>query len=525
MASSLTPVVPYDGPPQDEPKPVPQTVRASGAQSPGQDLPPRWCCCRWSSGLGQHVKKATGTTPVRRVTAWDHRNDIAGWMATEDGSKWVVFLEGALLVGLSVLDNILSYAAYFVVRAFHGKLYTIVDVHLTLLPGLDIVLLSFAALGTASFIMMLILVECWKLPLFHEIMNFRLFFSAMPCGIVCAILLFHTKRTEWVPFAAVLVILVMIFAWCIHMRVRYAHQLNTLSRISLDISWLLALASGVTIIAIYGANAFDSLSFADEQSCPYAENVKMPVHMLTVDRWYCVPWDSKRSMDISRVPVTDVPVQLSCMASFINVFGVSINPHVVSCPAGCLRASSTAEVYGCGVYTVDSPICLAAIHAGVLSDEGGQATVYGRYGAGSYERCNRNSVLSLARSVGTSSYTLPVGAVTSSGAASLPQAFHFNNLPETREYVWLKRYDTVSAEAEAVEKSEPWTRLEATVSMRMAGIELTDDKIRLGTSAFDSQSSPMMQCELRAEGLLCRGLGAAVLELDFCRPEVFKCTG
>jgi hypothetical protein len=46
----------------------------------------------------------------------------------------------------------------------------------------------------------------------------------------------------------------------------------------------------------------------------------------------------------------------------------------VSCPRGCKSVGST--VYGTSVYTSDSPICKAAIHAGVITDAGGQFKLY-----------------------------------------------------------------------------------------------------------------------------------------------------
>ncbi|EFN54616.1 hypothetical protein CHLNCDRAFT_135134 [Chlorella variabilis] len=47
----------------------------------------------------------------------------------------------------------------------------------------------------------------------------------------------------------------------------------------------------------------------------------------------------------------------------------------VQCPAGCAAASR--DVWGTGVYTADSPVCKAAIHAGLITNtSGGVVTVY-----------------------------------------------------------------------------------------------------------------------------------------------------
>lgn len=243
-------------------------------------------------------------------------------------------------------------------------------------------------------------------------------------------------------------------------------------------------------------------------------------------------------------------------------FGVSIESHLVTCPVGCLRNFNTNDgtnVVGCGIYTVDSPICVAAIHAGALTDTGGQITVYGRLGVSVFQRCSRNSISSVERYVTQSGGTVSVTQPTSGGSSTfmadggrrltvtvptvldpqgntVPQAFHFNNdqpggLPQTHEYVWLKRYEKV--DAETAEDGKPWTQIEATVSLRFAGIELEDERIRIGQTApqqlfvqprpgqvFDVRPS---ECRIRDSGVACQGAGAAVVQLDFCRKEVKEC--
>merc|ERR1719359_2211506 len=104
-------------------------------------------------------------------------------------------IQGGIILTMSSIDNIMAYLTYFTVRAFHGRLYNIVDVHYALLPGIDVALICFASLGTLVFFVLIIFVECFKLSLFHELMNFRLFFSAMPCAIISVILLYHSERT------------------------------------------------------------------------------------------------------------------------------------------------------------------------------------------------------------------------------------------------------------------------------------------------------------------------------------------
>lgn len=63
----------------------------------------------------------------------------------------------------------------------------------------------------------------------------------------------------------------------------------------------------------------------------------------------------------------------------------------VTCPSGC----TSGTIYGTKVYTTDSPICVAAVHAGVIkSDKGGKVTVKVKSGQGSYSGSKANGVTS-----------------------------------------------------------------------------------------------------------------------------------
>jgi len=45
----------------------------------------------------------------------------------------------------------------------------------------------------------------------------------------------------------------------------------------------------------------------------------------------------------------------------------------INCPENCL--DSTGNVYGTDEYTEDSALCLAAIHAGVITNSGGDVKI------------------------------------------------------------------------------------------------------------------------------------------------------
>jgi hypothetical protein len=64
----------------------------------------------------------------------------------------------------------------------------------------------------------------------------------------------------------------------------------------------------------------------------------------------------------------------------------------VECPSGCL--AQPRSVWGADAYTTDSPVCLAAIHAGVIADRGGGLTVTIAPGQPAYRGSQRNGVRS-----------------------------------------------------------------------------------------------------------------------------------
>jgi hypothetical protein len=326
-----------------------------------------------------------------------------------------------------------------------------------------------------------------------------------------------------------------------------------------------AILCAIVLGLFFATDKLYLLTSSDTLGCPYAANERMPVYVQPLERWSCAPWDSDKPMLISRTPVNSVPVSLTCSDTFIAAFGLSIEPHLIHCPVGCLRTFSPLQgshVVGCGVYAVDSPVCVAAIHAGQLTDKGGQAIIYGRLGTSHFQRCSRNSITSVdryitqsgsivgvrpsAQSSGSSPFlanggrrlAVTVPTVLDAQGRSVPQAFHFNNdqpggLPQTREYVWLKKYEKTPSGHSGVEDGKPWTRIEATVSLRFAGIELFDEKINLGQGApqdlfikkkrgqvFDAKPT---ECSIGESGVVCTGAGAAVVQLDFCRKEVKQC--
>lgn len=498
--------------------------------------------------------------PVDAVEVWDERLDAGDEEMTTSRQLQA---ETALLIVFALIDNALCYYAFYVVFNYRDSLYNVVELQLALLPGLDIALLAFTITGTLCFVAIVVLVECIGFPWFHELMNARLLLSALPNAVILTIMLWLIELTHWIPAVALVSNCFFAFAWCLHMRMRYAEELSCLSKSSLDSAWVLSLLLAVGIAGLSAFSAVDILTKSAEMNCPVAANAKMPVYVTTQKSWHCAKFGE--SLDIWRKPEpSEQPRLLRCTDPYMAVFGASIEAHDFICPSGCIAFDmATESVTGCGTYAVDSSLCVAAIHAGVLTDRGGKARVYGRIGKPSFESCSRNAVLSARRDVmdvaGDENVLPTAGSGSSEFLASntggkrrldltppyvlditgrrVPQAFHFNNLPDTREFLWLKRYEEVNPTDDGIKSNAPWTRFVGIVSMRIGGVELVDEPVRLGLAeerplflrlsgqaapSSASQDTPS-ECTVRPSGVLCSGVGHAAVMLDFCRPEAKTC--
>jgi hypothetical protein len=65
-------------------------------------------------------------------------------------------------------------------------------------------------------------------------------------------------------------------------------------------------------------------------------------------------------------------IQATCSFDRTQIKDAYGTAHLVSCPPGCAQARA---LWGTNVYSGDSSICKAAIHAGILSDAGGEVVV------------------------------------------------------------------------------------------------------------------------------------------------------
>ncbi|CAK0894760.1 unnamed protein product, partial [Prorocentrum cordatum] len=298
-------------------------------------------------------------------------------------------------------DNVLCYVTFLAVRDRResGDLYSIVDLRLRLLAGIDTALLVFSIIGTAFFVSLVVFVECWKRPLFLELMTGRVYCSCIPCAVISSILLWNVENAHLSPFASLAITVLFIACWCLHVRLRFTRRLRLLSMIVVDTSWCLALMTLLGLVWLVFERQLHVLTSSDALDCPYVDNSRMPVQVLPLGARFCAGWGAPTY--IVREPVSSIT--LGCGDTFVDVLNASMEVHTVTCPAGCLAHISDSDtLVGCGVYTADSSVCLAAMHDGALTDAGGTTRVHGRLGLPSYRTCSMNGLISEARTVASS---------------------------------------------------------------------------------------------------------------------------
>ena len=83
-------------------------------------------------------------------------------------------------------------------------------------------------------------------------------------------------------------------------------------------------------------------------------------------------------------------IEAGCSFNGSQIKGEPGSTHLVSCPP----CGKDITIFGTETYTVDSPICTAAIHTGVISERGGEVTVMLEGGRPAYRGSKRNGVTS-----------------------------------------------------------------------------------------------------------------------------------
>lgn len=105
---------------------------------------------------------------------------------------------------------------------------------------------------------------------------------------------------------------------------------------------------------------------------------------------------------------------------------------LINCPENCLKEGGI--VWGTGIYTHNSAICRAAIHAGVLQDEGGLVEVIKKAGVSNYEASTNRLITSTAYAQWPVAFTV---ARPNALAIKLSQSFKGKEPEQPRSFLEL----------------------------------------------------------------------------------------
>lgn len=96
-------------------------------------------------------------------------------------------------------------------------------------------------------------------------------------------------------------------------------------------------------------------------------------------------------------------IEAGCSFNATQIKGEVGSAHRVACPADCGKSGAT---WGTDSYTGDSAICRAAIHAGLVGEDGGEVTVILEPGRPAYRGSSRHGIASSDYGAFSSSYRL-----------------------------------------------------------------------------------------------------------------------
>jgi len=108
-------------------------------------------------------------------------------------------------------------------------------------------------------------------------------------------------------------------------------------------------------------------------------------------------------------------VEAGCSYDARQLEGKDGTAFRVSCPASC----DTGSVYGTGIYTADTSVCRAGIHAGAIPVEGGTLTLVLQPGRPAYRGSEQNGIKSRDYGKYTRSFAIvTAGSAPAGGAAA-----------------------------------------------------------------------------------------------------------
>jgi outer membrane protein OmpA-like peptidoglycan-associated protein len=159
---------------------------------------------------------------------------------------------------------------------------------------------------------------------------------------------------------------------------------SSICRAALHAGVIAARGGPVTVIPEAGRNAYPGVTRNGVQSSNYGSYASS--FRFVADK---PPTDAAGAPSGSPAPAPVAAASI-CPDNFLAFAGTT-EPLACSCPAEATRSGS---VWGMDVYTGDSSICRAALHAGVITARGGPATVIPEPGRAAYPGVTRNGVQS-----------------------------------------------------------------------------------------------------------------------------------
>jgi hypothetical protein len=125
-------------------------------------------------------------------------------------------------------------------------------------------------------------------------------------------------------------------------------------------------------------------------------------------------------------PAWSQPKSTSVCPDSFTAFAETTEPFACTCEAGSIERG---HVWGVDVYTADSAVCRAAIHAGVVPPEGGIVTVIPERGQSRYAGSLRNGIAS--SSYGAYGASFRFASQGQSGAPAAPAAITVPECPNS----------------------------------------------------------------------------------------------
>lgn len=161
---------------------------------------------------------------------------------------------------------------------------------------------------------------------------------------------------------------------------RYSYQASALEGTTLTAAVAVLALTESTGVIVQGVGPA-----SDENIARYVTTISETMRLVERSAAAERPTETPSTLDFSSAQ------DVTCTSRGFDVVNSSVGEALVRCPLGCSNSNS-ASIWGTDIYTDDSAICIAAIHAGVLTAEGGVVKVILQDGQSSYTGSERNGV-------------------------------------------------------------------------------------------------------------------------------------